>query len=370
MKNTITAAVVIKAFLLLSFLSSVASAQTFLDRQNADSFRMACYNVYFDTLFESQGIAELTRFVDAVDADVYCFQEAFDTSSAEVQTIFNQIAPLPSGSWHVHKGRNQLTVSRYALSRLETNIPNGTRGIAMAQVDLPDDQFSNDMYILNNHFPCCSFGEDQRIDEAFAIADWMRDAMTVGGNVDLDPNTAIAVVGDLNIVGNGFALDVLIGGISITDWDDTAMLDANPTHNAAGVDDYTWRNDFSSFDPGVLDYILYTDSVISVDHSFVLNPSAMSAEDLAASGLQATDMMRTKLLGPFDFDHLPLIVDFAPNLTPIILGDVNCDGQVDFTDISPFIALLSNGEFSEKADMNLDGSVDFLDISGFIIALS
>ena len=55
---------------------------------------------------------------------------------------------------------------------------------------------------------------------------------------------------------------------------------------------------------------------------------------------------------------------------PILLGDVNCDDTVDFLDISPFIALLSNGDFLDKADIDQSGAVDFLDISPFITILS
>ena len=50
-----------------------------------------------------------------------------------------------------------------------------------------------------------------------------------------------------------------------------------------------------------------------------------------------------------------------------LLGDVNMSGNVDFLDISPFIAVLSaNGSFQVEADCNEDGTVDFLDIAPFI----
>lgn len=53
-----------------------------------------------------------------------------------------------------------------------------------------------------------------------------------------------------------------------------------------------------------------------------------------------------------------------------ILGDVNCDGSVDFGDIAPFITLLSMGEFSAKADFDLNMVVDFSDIAPFIMVLA
>jgi len=52
------------------------------------------------------------------------------------------------------------------------------------------------------------------------------------------------------------------------------------------------------------------------------------------------------------------------------LGDVNQDGFITFLDISPFIGLLSSGEFLFEADMDQNGVVNFLDISPFIEALT
>ena len=60
----------------------------------------------------------------------------------------------------------------------------------------------------------------------------------------------------------------------------------------------------------------------------------------------------------------------ASFIATALLGDVNRDRSVDFLDISPFIALLSNGEHQTEADINQDGDVNFLDISPFIVILS
>ena len=56
--------------------------------------------------------------------------------------------------------------------------------------------------------------------------------------------------------------------------------------------------------------------------------------------------------------------------TKTLLGDVNLDKVVTFLDISPFIAILSAGNFQAEADINRDGVVSFLDISPFIGILS
>ena len=54
----------------------------------------------------------------------------------------------------------------------------------------------------------------------------------------------------------------------------------------------------------------------------------------------------------------------------VVLGDANCDGEVNFLDISPFIVLLSNSDFKAQADIDGNDEVDFLDIAPFIAILS
>ena len=58
------------------------------------------------------------------------------------------------------------------------------------------------------------------------------------------------------------------------------------------------------------------------------------------------------------------------NGSPLILGDINLDGEVDFFDISPFVSLLSGDGFQAEADIDQNGAVDFFDISPFIVLLS
>ena len=49
---------------------------------------------------------------------------------------------------------------------------------------------------------------------------------------------------------------------------------------------------------------------------------------------------------------------------------MNLDGVVSFLDISPFIQVLTSGDFQAEADIDESGRVDFLDISPFIGLLS
>lgn len=55
---------------------------------------------------------------------------------------------------------------------------------------------------------------------------------------------------------------------------------------------------------------------------------------------------------------------------PVLVGDVDGNGIVNFSDIAPFIAALQSSTFNALADINFDGSVDFRDIAPFIVILA
>jgi hypothetical protein len=54
------------------------------------------------------------------------------------------------------------------------------------------------------------------------------------------------------------------------------------------------------------------------------------------------------------------------------VGDTNCDGIIDFDDINPFVAALSDSVPCnyDNCDMNCDGIIDFDDINPFVALLS
>lgn len=64
---------------------------------------------------------------------------------------------------------------------------------------------------------------------------------------------------------------------------------------------------------------------------------------------------------------------------PLVPGDANCDGDVGFGDINPFVLLLTNpqawgaeypGCDPLSGDVNCDGQVSFADINPFVVCLS
>ncbi|MCH8839068.1 MAG: endonuclease/exonuclease/phosphatase family protein [Planctomycetes bacterium] len=350
---------------------------TFIDRQQATDLRVVSYNVLSDTIFPDNNPAQAAKFVrvvNALDPDILNLQE-INRSAIDVVNLMNSIAPLSSGSWQAHQGRDNVIVSKFPLSMTETDTsPAGQREQAIALVDLPDEQFGADFYFMNNHYKCCgSVGspeDNQRQQQSDAIVNWIRDARTPGGVVDLPPGTPIAVVGDLNIVGGPQPLNTLVDGNIIDestygsdsppDWDGSFFTDAHPLHNGSGPDDYTWRNDNSSFDPGRLDYIIYSDSALDVGNQFVLNTVDMSAAELAATGLLQFDI--TVDLAGVVYDHLPVVVDFR--VFDFADSDFNFDRLVDNVDLDIWETGYgtAGGAAHGEGDANGDAVVDGRDM--------
>ena len=74
--------------------------------------------------------------------------------------------------------------------------------------------------------------------------------------------------------------------------------------------------------------------------------------------------------GEFDEIRFGLtLADVLPT-SGVLLGDVNLDDVVDFLDIAPFIAVLTNSGSQAEADVDMSGGVDFLDIAPFIALLN
>ena len=63
------------------------------------------------------------------------------------------------------------------------------------------------------------------------------------------------------------------------------------------------------------------------------------------------------------YDNLE--ISYAP-----VLGDINLDGEVDLTDVQPFVDRLTSGVYQPEADINSDGIIDLLDVQPFVSLLA
>jgi len=310
---------------------------TFLDREDPAAVRLLNYNIKWNSIFmdvDPRHARRFARVLRAVDPDVVALQEigvhpqdrgkagARKRRAEEVAAVLNVVLPLPQGqAWHAHQGHSNVVAARFPLKQTRDKlVPAGERDLAIALVDLPDDRFAVDLYVLNNHFKCCDGERNDplRQQQADAIVAWLRDVRTAGGEIDLPGRTPIAVVGDLNLVGGPRPLQTLLTGDILDeerygpdlapDWDDSPLADLRPRHNLTGVEDWTWRDDTQQWPPGRLDFILYTDSVLHPVKSFVLNTTTMEPDELAAAGLERLDVCQDDTGA--EYDHLPLVVDF------------------------------------------------------------
>jgi len=133
------------------------------------------------------------------------------------------------------------------------------------------------------------------------------------------------------------------------DFDGNAFVSVDPY--ALSNTPYDGQTDYK----GILGFVL-TSEIAGVDSDYVDLQTVFAGND----GFLNTDPETTLLV-------LPGISSLAGGTT---LGDVNQDGVLDFSDIVPFIALLSSDGFLEEADVNQDGVVSFSDIPPFIAILS
>ena len=106
---------------------------------------------------------------------------------------------------------------------------------------------------------------------------------------------------------------------------------------------------------------------IGLMHFATLIKDAEDRENDLATAISFSDVL---LEAPYTVGLTPAQVQSVANFDLILRGDINCDGEVNLLDVTPFVAALANGDFSEKADMNQDGQVDLLDIEDFVFALS
>ncbi|QDT00626.1 endonuclease/exonuclease/phosphatase family protein [Adhaeretor mobilis] len=378
----------LRYLLLVTILCCIQAAQaqtgTFVDRQQSTDLRTVSYNINWDSIFADNNPAQADKFarvLDALDPDVLNLQEIGDPfcesctpkNSTDVRVLLNTLMPLGGAGWQVYKGGSNVIASKYPLSMQQYDTtPGGNRSQAIALVDLPDAQFASDFYFLNNHYKCCGneggFEDELRQQESDSIVNWLRDARTPGGFVDLPPGTPLAIVGDLNLVGGLQPLDTLIDGNiqdefnygpdSVPDWDGTPLTDARPLHNGAGTDEYTWRNDNSPFAPGVLDYVIYSDSALDVGNQFVLNTVAMTPAERAATGLLEFDITMDN--DGETYDHLPVVVDFR--VFAFADSDFDFSRTVDGQDLETWRIGFGLGTLFSDGDSDANGTVDGLDL--------
>jgi len=140
---------------------------------------------------------------------------------------------------------------------------------------------------------------------------FIRTAKSGNGPIPITQDTPIVITGDMNLVGDSQQVatfltgDIVFSGLYgsdfAPDWDGSDFEDAKPRVTDQPFT-YTWNDNFSSFFPGRLDYLIYSGSVMNLENSFSLFTKKMTIEELQDNGLQSNDTNIS--------DHLPIVADF------------------------------------------------------------
>lgn len=317
-------------------------SDVFQERSWSD-VRVMSWNVKRNSILPPNGVRHesFARIVRAIDPDVIALQEVILPDLVEKLTqLMNRHIPLEDGkSWHVHTVSDNALISRYPIlwrgGELtvpypipQWRLPDFHYGFASAIVDLPERFGGTDLLAVAMHNKSGADEEHVRLRQiqSDTTVRWIRDLRSSARKYTVAANTPIVILGDMNAVPNAsmqpfetllsgdIADEETFGPDFRIDWDGTDMADARPSHNALDREYYTWRNDDLPFEPSALDRIVFTDSVMSVRRRFVLNTMTMSPDDLAALGLQESDVLYNG--DPNYYDHLPLVVDFAIGSAP------------------------------------------------------
>lgn len=222
-----------------------------------------------------------------------------------------------------------------------------------------------------NNFPSGPIGEVLRAPEVgvneMYIADFEIDLSVVDGNPSPDNGEYTGAILSSSIEFSGgyrSEVDFSGGDIVVSREGDTVgggvaflhpLRDSAPLDDLSGVGVIIVSDQNTPFASDALPTDLATEFDSSPENStFVLFEPTGQVIGLSNVELDSV------------FQPMVFSVSIAPDFEQVLLGDVDRSGFVDFLDVSPFIALLSSGEFQAEADIDQSGEVDFLDISPFI----
>ena len=278
-----------------------------LERLNESDLRVVSYNTLNEGILDNDRRDHFKRILQTIDPDIIALQEHSDWN--EIYDIIQSW--FPQDQWYASwTYRDLVILSRFEIIH-DANIISSDRTMA-ALLDT-ENELGKNLLIFNSHLSCCGNDEDrqQQVDEFSSLwRDWIKEE---SGPFELEEGTPFIHLGDFNYVGFSQQVETIKNGDIINesdygsdflpDWDSTGIVDlfSRQTHKRMG---YTWRKDGSSFNPGKLDYIFYSDASIDTGKHYILNTLAMDQATLDNYNLQFDDTQEAS-------DHLPLVFDIV-----------------------------------------------------------
>lgn len=292
--------------------SDVAPTQP-LGRGDPAHLRVMTWNILSDGLWTTSKFDAQNRLLDAIDPDVMVLNEIWNHTAAQTAARIETFLPSgPGEQWYAAKvDDGNVIVSRLPI--LQTWLVSSSTSLreSAALLDLGLAE-AKDLLLVACHLRCCT-DDATRQEEADGLVKFLRDARTAGGVITLAADTPIILAGDMNLVGWRQQLDTIVTGDivdnatfgpdSAPDWDGTDLAFPVSRH-PDGRAGYTWRSDTSAYYPGLLDWIFYTDSALTLHRHYILETRTLLPATRTATGLQATDI-------PTASDHAPRVADFT-----------------------------------------------------------
>ncbi|MFM9958998.1 MAG: hypothetical protein ACKVZJ_13085 [Phycisphaerales bacterium] len=322
------------------------------DRSPCANLRVVSLNTFVSGFAAPARRAQFVRLIDAVNADVYCFQEEYDGTLAQAQSIINEADALDNGvPWNVLKAGELVIASPHAL--IPVNL--GTPAYQGAVVVRPGGHAT---FVLNNHMKCCghigSTEDATRISQtqtAIAAFNAFR-AGTLSPELAPYADAPAIVIGDWNHVGSSTPMDLWLASPG------PELTQATVRH-LIGRETWTWAAPSGTgFWPGLLDVVAFDAYRSAAARSFVLDSAELNADELAALGLQAGDSAAS--------DHRMLVVDLADGPS----ADLNGDSGVNTADLTYLLSRFSRAASSapdvRRCDFNRDGTVNTPDLTYFL----
>lgn len=280
--------------------SGVSPASGVLPGKAPGAVRVVSHNVLRNSPETDPG--PFVRMYEALEPDVILVQEWYGWDSARFEAWFNERLPVEGGWRAVTHESDRAGVA--VITRLEVR-EGLTESVTAEGAQWPArfvgavlETDAGAMLVGSMHLKCCGSAgspeDERRMRETAAISAFVSEAM------DTRAIELCALAGDLNLVGSRPPLDVLRGGLD-ADGSDLEPAEARVTGDRAY---YTWWDDRSLFTPGRLDWIVYSDSALTGETSFVLETDGLSGAELKRTGLHRRDSRVS--------DHLPVVVDLAP----------------------------------------------------------
>ena len=289
-----------------------------IQKSHESDLRIISYNALVDGLFDQSRIPSFSRIFQATQPDIIGFQEIYNHSSLQVASQMESILPSAAGEqwYHAKEGPDCHAISRYPI--LESAlIPgyNQAAGNGAFLIDVPG--IETNLLLIVAHPPCCGNNAGRQV-EVDLMMEFIREAKVGNGPIQLETNSPIVILGDMNLVGDRRQLETMLSGDIYDessygpdfnpDWDGNGLLDSHPYTTGVPFS-YTWYNEGSSFSPGRLDYLLYSGSNLMLQNNYSLFTPGLPLDSLIAFNLFADDAVIAS-------DHLPVVVDFEfRNLT-------------------------------------------------------